>query len=108
MRAVEQGIEEGLTPAEAIRKLMTDKGTSVSKIARDHKLQREDLSNVVNGRLVPRPEHLAALSTELGGSPAAWANNWWEWAKLQQRYNTPLAVTKKAAPTRARRTTARR
>lgn len=81
MKAVTKYVAAGMPAADAIKQALTDAGTSVSQLARDHKLVREDLSQMLNFRTVPRAKELTALVEVLGGTRAGWYEFWWTHAK---------------------------
>lgn len=100
MKAVQKKVDEGMDPADALRAALTEAGTSVSKLSRDHQLGREEISKVVNFRAVPTIEQLDALIASLGGTRSGWLEAWLEWAATTHRRIVRQAG---AAPARATR-----
>lgn len=70
----------GLTPAGALKAAIEQRDQTIAGIAATAEIGREDLSAVVNLRLVPNDAQLAALSNALGCEPRQWRALWWELA----------------------------
>lgn len=91
MEKVKRLVAAGGSLAAAVKDALADKQLTVADVAERHDgVVREQLSAVINLRLVPQAPHLAALSTELGGTPEEWLALWWSVA-------SPLPAKSKAA-----------
>lgn len=102
MRGVTKYIDAGMPAADAIRQALSDKGSSVSKMAEAQGLDRSELSLVINFRMVPRERELTALVAELGGTEQRWYDFWFAQVRNANRRGLPAAPTTPARKRSAR------
>lgn len=81
MEKVKKMVDAGTSIPAAIRQALTDAGLTVSQFAEKYELNRSAISNHINGNVRATPDTIAALVSELGGTPEDWAELLWIAAK---------------------------